>query len=135
MRNRPPFRADHVGSLLPSPPVKEARARHERREIGTAELKAIEDREIEKLIKKQEAIGLKSVTDGEFRRAWWHLDFLERLQGCELYVMDHGIQFAGEVLGTAGGALRLLTPPPGGRRKARPPRATFRRMKRFLSDL
>jgi 5-methyltetrahydropteroyltriglutamate--homocysteine methyltransferase len=94
-RNQPPYRADHVGSLLRSAPVKEARAKHERGEITDGELKAIEDREIEKIIKKQEEIGLKSITDGEFRRGWWHLDFLERLQGCELYVMDHGIQFAG----------------------------------------
>jgi methionine synthase II (cobalamin-independent) len=95
VRNRPPYRADHVGSLLRSAPLKEARAKHERGEISADELKAIEDREIEKIIRKQEEIGLKSVTDGEFRRAWWHLDFLERLQGAEPYVMDHGIQFAG----------------------------------------
>src|SRR5262252_7029537 len=95
VRDKPPYRDDHVGSLLRSPPLKEARAKRERGEIGPAELKAIEDSEIAKVIRKQEEVGLQSITDGEFRRAWWHLDFLEHLQGCEPYVMEHGIRFAG----------------------------------------
>ena len=67
---KPPFRADHVGSLLRPAALKEARAKRERGEITPAQLKAIEDREIEKLIRKQEDVGLKSITDGEFRRAF-----------------------------------------------------------------
>jgi methionine synthase II (cobalamin-independent) len=94
-RTTPPYRADHVGSLLRSAQLKEARAKHERSEITAGELKEMEDREIAKIIRKQEEIGLKSITDGEFRRAWWHLDFLEQLQGAEPFVMQHGIQFAG----------------------------------------
>ena len=94
-RSKPPFRADHVGSLLRPAPLKAAREKRAKGEIGAADLKAIEDREIERVIKKQEAIGLKSVTDGEFRRSWWHLDFLWGLAGTERYAMDQGITFAG----------------------------------------
>ena len=91
----PPFRADHVGSLLRSKPLKEARAKREKGEISAAQLKEVEDREIEKIIKKQEEIGLKLATDGEFRRAYWHFDFFSMLDGVELYELDHGIQFQG----------------------------------------
>src|SRR6476660_7461819 len=94
-RTKPPFRADHVGSLLRPAALKEARARRERAEISPEELKAVEDREIEKVIRKQEEVGLRSVTDGEFRRAFWHLDFLWGLDGVERHVMDQGIAFAG----------------------------------------
>jgi len=94
-RTKPPFRADHVGSLLRSAALKEARGKRQKGEIPAAELKAVEDREIEGLIKKQEAVGLQSITDGEFRRSWWHLDFLWGLAGFERYVMDQGIAFAG----------------------------------------
>lgn len=90
-----PFRADHVGSILRSAPLKEARAKHAKKEISDAELRAVEDREIEKIVRKQEAIGLKVVTDGEFRRSWWHFDFLGMLEGVEKYRLDHGIQFHG----------------------------------------
>ncbi len=69
-RTKPPFRADHVGSLLRSAALKAARAKRERGEISAAELAAVEDREIERVIRKQEDIGLRSVTDGEFRRAF-----------------------------------------------------------------
>jgi 5-methyltetrahydropteroyltriglutamate--homocysteine methyltransferase len=91
----PPFRADHVGSLLRPAALKEAREKRARGQIDAAALKAVEDREIEKIIRKQEAVGLKSVTDGEFRRSWWHLDFLWELDGTERHVMDQGIAFAG----------------------------------------
>jgi 5-methyltetrahydropteroyltriglutamate--homocysteine methyltransferase len=92
---RPPFRADHVGSLLRPAALKQARARHARGEIDAAALTAVEDREIAAAIARQEAVGLKSVTDGEFRRSWWHLDFLWGLAGTERYAMDQGITFAG----------------------------------------
>ncbi|HEY6831716.1 MAG TPA: 5-methyltetrahydropteroyltriglutamate--homocysteine S-methyltransferase, partial [Pseudolabrys sp.] len=94
-RSKPPFRADHVGSILRTAPVKEARAKHEKGAINAAQLKEVEDREIEKIIKKQEEIGLKLATDGEFRRSFWHFDFFSMLDGAELYELDHGIQFAG----------------------------------------
>src|SRR5215831_19470375 len=91
----PPFRADHVGSLLRTAPLKEARAKRAKNEIDAAALRAIEDREIEKVIRKQEEIGLKLATDGEFRRSWWHFDFYSHLDGVELYHTDQGIHFAG----------------------------------------
>jgi 5-methyltetrahydropteroyltriglutamate--homocysteine methyltransferase len=77
----PPFRADHVGSLLRPPYLKDARDRFQRQEIAKDDLRATEDRAIREVIGKQEAIGLESITDGEFRRTFFHLDFLQRLQG------------------------------------------------------
>ena len=94
-RNKPPFRADVVGSLLRTAPLKEARAKRERGAIGAAGLTEVENREIEKIIKKQQEVGLKVATDGEFRRSWWHFDFFGMLDGVELYELDHGIQFHG----------------------------------------
>jgi 5-methyltetrahydropteroyltriglutamate--homocysteine methyltransferase len=91
----PPFRADEVGSLLRSAPLKDARARREKGQIAPAELKRIEDEEIKKVIRKQEEVGLQLATDGEFRRSWWHFDFFWHLTGCERVVLDHGIQFHG----------------------------------------
>jgi 5-methyltetrahydropteroyltriglutamate--homocysteine methyltransferase len=94
-RTTPPYRADHVGSFLRTAPIKEARDKREKGQIGQAELKAVEDREIENLIKKQEEVGLQLATDGEFRRSWWHFDFYGMLDGVEIYELDHGIQFQG----------------------------------------
>jgi methionine synthase II (cobalamin-independent) len=94
-RTKPPFRADMVGSLLRTAPLKEARAKREGKEIDADRLRAVEDEEIRKIIKRQEDIGLQSVTDGEFRRAWWHFDFFELLDGVELYQTSQGIQFHG----------------------------------------
>jgi 5-methyltetrahydropteroyltriglutamate--homocysteine methyltransferase len=94
-RSKPPFRADHVGSLLRSQALKDARAKRERNEITAAELKAIEDREIEALIRKQEAVGLRSVTDGEYRRASWQTDFLVALDGVESYEGERAFRFHG----------------------------------------
>jgi 5-methyltetrahydropteroyltriglutamate--homocysteine methyltransferase len=87
-RKKPPFRADQVGSLLRPPSLKAAREQRERGEITPAQLKALEDQEIKQAIKKQEEIGLDAITDGEFRRAFWHFDFLEHLTGCEGYWME-----------------------------------------------
>jgi 5-methyltetrahydropteroyltriglutamate--homocysteine methyltransferase len=95
LRTIPPFRADHVGSLLRPAELREARAKHERGEITTAQLTEIEDRAIEKLIAKEEAIGLRGVTDGEFRREFWHFDFLGGLDGVEQYMSTQGIKFKG----------------------------------------
>jgi 5-methyltetrahydropteroyltriglutamate--homocysteine methyltransferase len=94
-RTIPPFRADHVGSLLRPPALKEARAKAAKGEITAQQLRAVEDREIEKVIKKQEEIGLKLATDGEFRRSWWQFDFYKGLDGVELYSTGKGIVFAG----------------------------------------
>jgi 5-methyltetrahydropteroyltriglutamate--homocysteine methyltransferase len=94
-RTKPPFRADIVGSFLRTDPVHAARTKHEKGEITAAQLKAVEDEEIKKLIRKQEEVGLQLVTDGEFRRAWWHFDFLGMLTGAKIVESDHGIQFAG----------------------------------------
>jgi 5-methyltetrahydropteroyltriglutamate--homocysteine methyltransferase len=97
IRNHPPFRADHVGSLLRPAAVKEARARHERGAISAAHLRAVEDTAIEHAIARQGEIGLRSATDGEFRRAMWHFDFLEQLDGVESFRSDHGIAFKGGI--------------------------------------
>jgi 5-methyltetrahydropteroyltriglutamate--homocysteine methyltransferase len=94
-RTRPPFRADHVGSILRSAAIKDARAKREKGAITAADLKEVEDREIDKIIKKQEEIGLELATDGEYRRSWWHFDFFGMLEGVEIYELDHGIQFHG----------------------------------------
>jgi 5-methyltetrahydropteroyltriglutamate--homocysteine methyltransferase len=94
-RTRPPFRADHVGSLLRPAAIKTAREQRSRNEITGEALRAIEDREIERAVAKQEEIGLKLATDGEFRRAWWHFDFFRALDGVTFYTTDHGIQFRG----------------------------------------
>jgi 5-methyltetrahydropteroyltriglutamate--homocysteine methyltransferase len=91
---KPPFRADHVGSLLRPAALKDARARHARGELDAAALREIEDREIARVIARQEAVGLQAVTDGELRRAWWHWDFLQGLTGVETSVAP-AIQFKG----------------------------------------
>lgn len=88
MLNRPPFRADQVGSLLRPTELLAARARHARGEIAVAELSALEDRAIERVIAKQEALGLRAVTDGEFRRTNWAFDFLSGLEGTEIVSRD-----------------------------------------------
>jgi 5-methyltetrahydropteroyltriglutamate--homocysteine methyltransferase len=80
---------------LRTAPLKEARAKRAQGAISAAELKEVEDREIEKLIAKQEAVGLKLATDGEFRRTWWHFDFFRGLDGVTPYATAGGIQFHG----------------------------------------
>ena len=105
-RTQPPFRADHVGSFLRPPALKEARAKRENGAITAAELKTVEDREIEKIIARQRDVGLKLATDGEFRRSWWHFDFLGLLDGVELYESEQGIQFRG--VQTKAQSLRII---------------------------
>jgi 5-methyltetrahydropteroyltriglutamate--homocysteine methyltransferase len=94
-RTTPPFRADQVGSLLRTAPVKEARTKRATGEMTPAELKVVEDAEIAKLVARQESIGLQAVSDGEFRRSWWHYDFLGKLDGVELISVAQGLQFKG----------------------------------------
>ena len=89
-----PFRLDHVGSFLRPERLKEARAKFNDGEITAEELELVENEKIIALIEKEKELGLKSVTDGEFRRAFWHLDFLENLDGVELVEVDHfSVQF------------------------------------------
>lgn len=90
---RPPFRADHVGSLLRPKPITGARLQG----LTGAALKAVEDREIPALIRMQEDVGLKVVTDGEARRAFWHYDFMDGLDGFSIVKRegDAGLSFAG----------------------------------------
>ena len=95
----PPFRADHVGSLLRPPSVKAARkAFFETGEIDASALKAVEDEAIVDAIQLQESVGLKAVTDGEYRRSFWHYDFMEGLTGIELEERGEGVQFQGATL-------------------------------------
>ncbi len=94
----PPFRADHVGSLLRPKSVADARKKYfEDRSIGAEELKAAEDAAIPDLIAMQEEVGLKAVTDGEARRSFWHYDFMGMLDGLDLEEREPegGVQFAG----------------------------------------
>ncbi len=95
MSARPPFRADQVGSLLRPAPLKEARAAFREHRIDAAELRGIEDSNIREAVRRQEEAGLQAVTDGEFRRSWWHFDFLAGLEGVERVTGEKTIQFAG----------------------------------------
>src|SRR6185437_6060530 len=105
-RGTPPFRADHVGSLLRTTPLKDARAKFAKGEIPAAALKEVEDREIENIIKKQEEAGLKLATDGEFCRSWWHFDFFWGLKGVERIsappIKFHGVETKSEALKITG---------------------------------
>lgn len=94
-RTKPPYRADQVGSFLRTAAIKDARAKREKGEIAADQLKQVEDEEIRKLIKKQEEVGMQLATDGEYRRSWWHFDFLGLLDGVQLAESDQGIQFKG----------------------------------------
>jgi 5-methyltetrahydropteroyltriglutamate--homocysteine methyltransferase len=79
-----PFRADHVGSLLRPQALHAARAQRKKGEISAEALKQAEDRHIREVVKLQEDIGLQAITDGEFRRDWWHIDFLHGFDGVDL---------------------------------------------------
>jgi len=92
-RTGPPFRADHVGSLLRSAPLKAAREQRARGEISAAAFREIENREVAGVIAKQEAAGLQSITDGEYRRVSWNIDFLEQLDNVESYAGERKIKF------------------------------------------
>ena len=96
-RIKPPFRADHVGSLLRSPELKDARARRERGELSGDAFTVIENREIAALIKMQEAVGLKSITDGENRRKSWQTDFIAGLPGIKTVLGQRKVAFQGGV--------------------------------------
>ncbi|AML59814.1 cobalamin-independent methionine synthase II family protein [Serratia rubidaea] len=87
--------ADVVGSLLRPAALKSARQQFQRGEIDAAQLRSVEDEQIRQAVDKQRQLGLAVVTDGEFRRAWWHFDFLEGLDGVQGYDAEQGIQFNG----------------------------------------
>jgi 5-methyltetrahydropteroyltriglutamate--homocysteine methyltransferase len=95
-RTRPPFRADHVGSLLRPPELLKAREEHKQGKITAADLRKIEDAAIRKAAKLQEDIGLHGITDGEFRRGSWHMDFLYQVGGVTKVQDNMKIQFHSE---------------------------------------
>ncbi|MGH7331646.1 MAG: 5-methyltetrahydropteroyltriglutamate--homocysteine S-methyltransferase [Candidatus Rokuibacteriota bacterium] len=95
MATRPPFRADHVGSLLRPAELREARAKAKAGAVSPTELREVEDRCIRGAIAKQESLGLSVVTDGEYRRDFWHLDFLRQFDGVDL-VPAVGMTFQAE---------------------------------------
>jgi 5-methyltetrahydropteroyltriglutamate--homocysteine methyltransferase len=94
-RSAPPFRADHVGSLLRPRELAVARAERKAGKLPADALLAVEDRCIETAIRKQEEIGLRAATDGEYRRAFWHYDFVSGLDGIELYEPEQKVMFKG----------------------------------------
>lgn len=96
-RIRPPFRADHVGSLLRPPPLTDMRLRRQRGECSEAELRALEDEHIRQAVRMQEDVGLKGVTDGDFRRNDWFLDFIIRIEGIGRGEDLFEVQFSNDV--------------------------------------
>ena len=105
---KPPFRADHVGSLLRPPAVHEARARAQKGEIGADELRAVEDEAIRGAVALQEAAGLQAITDGEFRRAHYLVDFLTGFEGIVPTHTSYALAFRGEH-GESGETRSMLT--------------------------
>jgi 5-methyltetrahydropteroyltriglutamate--homocysteine methyltransferase len=95
-RTSPPFRADHVGSLLRPRHVLQAREDRAAAKIDAAELRSIEDDAIRKVVKLQEDVGLQSATDGEFRRASWHMDFIYQLDGVTKEAGEISVKFYNE---------------------------------------
>ena len=101
---RAPFRADHVGSLLRPASIVEARQKYDAGKVGAGgftnhpRLTEVEDTAITAAVRMQEDVGLKAVTDGEYRRSFWHLDFMGALTGLELVERDAGVQFHGKAL-------------------------------------
>ncbi|MFC3041139.1 5-methyltetrahydropteroyltriglutamate--homocysteine S-methyltransferase [Virgibacillus xinjiangensis] len=95
LEKKAPFKGDHVGSLLRPQRLKQARLQRANGEITAEQLRKVEDEEIIKLVEKQKEAGLQSITDGEFRRSWWHFDFLENLVGVKGYDSGKGITFDG----------------------------------------
>lgn len=94
-RDSAQYRAEVVGSFLRPAAIKQAREQFQKGEIDAVALRRIEDEAIRDVVTHQRACGLKVVTDGEFRRAWWHFDFFDGLEGVERYESEQGIQFNG----------------------------------------
>jgi len=93
MRGKPPFRADHVGSFLRPARLAEARERHAAGRCSDDELRAMEDECIREVVRRQEEVGLTGITDGEFRRTYFHVDFLEKLHGVSVTYGDFTVAF------------------------------------------
>src|SRR5271156_1437581 len=93
---KPPFRADQVGSLLRPPAVHAARAKAATGEMSPADLRAVEDRAIAEAVNLQESVGLQGITDGELRRAFWHVDFLTGFDGIVPTQSNYAVTFKGE---------------------------------------
>src|SRR3989442_15708109 len=106
VRTAPPFRADHVGSLLRPPALLRAREDRAQGRISAPDLRAVEDVAIREVVKMQEDVGLRSATDGEFRRASWHMDSIYQLGGIEKTGGPMPVQF-GNKKGSSG-----FPPPP-----------------------
>ena len=100
MRDKPPFRADHVGSLLRPPDLLQAREDHKSGRITDDQLREAEDRAIREVVQMQRDVGLQSATDGEFRRSSWHMDFIYELGGIEQVPGNIRRVVAGERVGT-----------------------------------
>jgi 5-methyltetrahydropteroyltriglutamate--homocysteine methyltransferase len=98
VRTRAPFRADHVGSLLRPMALREARAARALGEISADALREVENTCIRQAISRQESIGLRAATDGEYRRAYWHFDFMEGLDGVSLVTPEKMVEFKGGVM-------------------------------------
>src|SRR5438128_1517776 len=112
MVTKPPFRADQVGSLLRPPELREARAKAKAGALTAAQLKDVEDRCIRAAVARQESLGLRAVTDGEYRRDFWHLDFMAQLEGVGM-AAPVGMVFAAEdvpPMATIIGKVRCSTP-------------------------
>jgi 5-methyltetrahydropteroyltriglutamate--homocysteine methyltransferase len=113
IRTTPPFRADHVGSLLRPPELHQARERHAAGEIDAAQLRATEDQAIAAAVAMQEQVGLQAATDGELRRNSWHMDFIHRLGGVSAVPSGQTVEFhkpGGETIVSAQGALYVNGP-------------------------
>ncbi len=95
MANEPPFRADHVGSLLRPQEIKEARAKRDAGEISATDLKAVEDKAISRAVAKEASLGLKAVTDGEYRRSFWSRDFFRHIDNVETFSTPDVKRFQG----------------------------------------
>src|ERR1700733_5151976 len=94
-RSTPPFRADHVGSLLRPRGLQEARAKWKAGTVSHDALREVEDTCIAAAIARQEEVGLRAATDGEYRRAYWHYDFVAGLDGVEIYDPEEKIMLKG----------------------------------------
>ena len=95
-RATPPFRADHVGSLLRTKEVLAAREAHKQGKLSAAQLREAEDAGIRQAVKLQEDIGLRGITDGEYRRSSWHMDFLYQVGGATKVQDNLKVQFRNE---------------------------------------
>src|SRR5215213_1542034 len=104
-RSEPPFRADHVGSLLRPPALLEARTDYADGRLAADELCAVEDEAVRAAVRMQEAIGLQLATDGELRRASWHMDFIYQLGGVRKLASESAVEFH-----NPGGSI-VFTPP------------------------